>query len=258
LAARCISKGKASRPLASCHVSTDNYRHWCRLLIVFRIGPNLKPTYPHEEPKGCQTKTAELCYTTTSYDLSTSDRSTKTTATHTKSSCAPIIGCNVQDESTTTTTSSKCEATNRNLGRRNLKQPTCADAEDSIIYPKDPRNVGAIEAFLFRNGPSQRENWWTTAIKIEAGGLTAFFYVPGLSAEAIADLNKMKEDVRCLAKYSKLSLLTLSALFARFSNATPYINGTRTRLMLKVIRMSRPPPSSKQVRPQTEITDIRT
>jgi hypothetical protein len=63
-----------------------------------------------DRPEPCETESAELCSTTTSYGL---DNGGSTTTTATTETCLTIYGCHVTDwDSTTTTTGPTCQPTN--------------------------------------------------------------------------------------------------------------------------------------------------
>jgi hypothetical protein len=66
-----------------------------------RIGIDDVPTFS-EEPTSCETETATIFLTTTSYGVSATD----TTATQVLSMSDIVIGCDVQDQTSTTTTTS--------------------------------------------------------------------------------------------------------------------------------------------------------
>jgi hypothetical protein len=69
-----------------------------------RIGNNNVPTYS-DEPTSCETSSATMFLTTTSFEVS----ATQTTATQILSTSSIIIGCDIQDQSSAaTTTTSAC------------------------------------------------------------------------------------------------------------------------------------------------------
>ncbi|KAK2787714.1 hypothetical protein FQN53_004737 [Emmonsiellopsis sp. PD_33] len=71
----------------------------------FSVGPNHVPTFPKEpEPTNCQTKTAELCFETTSFIVSTVDGTTQTVgSTVPPPQCGEVRGCAVVDATQTAT-----------------------------------------------------------------------------------------------------------------------------------------------------------
>ncbi|KAF7551883.1 hypothetical protein G7Z17_g4720 [Cylindrodendrum hubeiense] len=80
----------------------------------FVVGPDHVPTFS-EEPTECETETAEMCVTSTSYGVSVGNGVTSTTATQVTSSCGTVYGCDVEDSATSvtdaTTTTNAPEAT---------------------------------------------------------------------------------------------------------------------------------------------------
>ncbi|KAK3368019.1 hypothetical protein B0H63DRAFT_565848 [Podospora didyma] len=76
------------------------------------IGPDRVPTYspkPSDQPDGeCETESAEICATRTSYGVSVSSTVTSTTLTSVMSTCATVYGCSVSDSGTTATTTGAC------------------------------------------------------------------------------------------------------------------------------------------------------
>ncbi|KAH8891558.1 hypothetical protein GQ53DRAFT_823579 [Thozetella sp. PMI_491] len=87
------------------------------------IGPDQVPIIP-PPPEGdeCVTKTASLCTKTTSFGVTVSSSTTKTTATSTGTSCARIQGCDVTAKTVTTKTAStaSCTATPTDSGSRRM------------------------------------------------------------------------------------------------------------------------------------------
>ncbi|PHH91606.1 hypothetical protein CDD83_11010 [Cordyceps sp. RAO-2017] len=66
-----------------------------------RIGPDHVPSFS-SEPTKCETKTAEICVTSTSYGVSISASATSTIRTQVLSTCGQIYGCGVEDTATST------------------------------------------------------------------------------------------------------------------------------------------------------------
>ena len=80
----------------------------------FTVGPDSIPTSPPKPDDGpddgeCKTASAEVCATLTSYGVSQSGGSTiTTTTTSVMSTCAPLVGCEIQGSSTTSTETGGC------------------------------------------------------------------------------------------------------------------------------------------------------
>ncbi|KAK2766892.1 hypothetical protein FQN54_006206 [Arachnomyces sp. PD_36] len=78
----------------------------------FTVGPDHVPTFPSEpEPTNCETKTASLCSTTTSYAVSTIDGAEQTISSQVlPPTCGELIGCHVTDssEEATVTATDEC------------------------------------------------------------------------------------------------------------------------------------------------------
>ncbi|KAF7557904.1 hypothetical protein G7Z17_g214 [Cylindrodendrum hubeiense] len=100
----------------------------------YTIGPDRIPTFPAKPTDGpddgCETETAELCATMTSYGVSISSEETKTTTTQVLSTCGTVYGCKVEDASTTQTTTSTRTAT--------------ATPISHVIYPMSGRNESQV------------------------------------------------------------------------------------------------------------------
>ncbi|KAF2992904.1 hypothetical protein E8E14_000100 [Neopestalotiopsis sp. 37M] len=92
------------------------------------IGTNGVATYPTEKPTDCTSSTAEVCITTTSFSATVTGRTTQT-ATSVVSTCTPVVGCNVENDDTTTsvTTRAGCTASTY-LGRRTVVADVPAEA----------------------------------------------------------------------------------------------------------------------------------
>ncbi|XXH02384.1 mitochondrial Homoaconitase [Hypoxylon texense] len=71
------------------------------------IGKDNVPTYS-DKPTSCETESATILLTTTSFGVSTSNSATVTTATQVLSTSSVILGCDVEDESSTSTTTASC------------------------------------------------------------------------------------------------------------------------------------------------------
>jgi hypothetical protein len=161
------------------------------------------------------------------------------------STCAPIVGCNVKDQATTTFASSECEPKTSILGqRRNVAEPTPAIQrrgecdfimfQDAIIYPRNPKDVGQIIAYL-QNTKYKPPNsgvelsLWSMTKPLQAAGFTALFIVELIENKYIDFLNNdptMQQHVRYLVKHSEFTSLTLSVLSSRLNKVTAYTLGT--------------------------------
>lgn len=106
----------------------------------YTIGPDRMPTFP-PKPSGpdgeCETDSAEICLTRTSFGISVTATETITTATQVLSTCGTVYGCKVNDASATETTASTQSATETPV--------------TYVVYPKEGRNssmVAEVEAVL--------------------------------------------------------------------------------------------------------------
>jgi hypothetical protein len=171
-------------------------------------------TYPTNKPTNCKTETAEACITTTTYDQTVSDGTTKTVSTRTVSECATIVGCNVKDSNEGTTTKETCTVSTTRAEKRDVPEPTptaavlaerapnCPGvwADDSIIYPKNPRSPGAIveylknKKFVDSTDGNKEKAWWDRTKQIQAAGFTAFFFVEGLTEPVLKDMKQVLRD----------------------------------------------------------------
>ncbi|KAF4332245.1 oviduct-specific glyco [Fusarium beomiforme] len=68
----------------------------------FIVGPGNTPTFS-DEPTACETDSAELCVTSTSYGVSVDATATSTVTSDVSSTCGIVYGCKVQDHSQTVT-----------------------------------------------------------------------------------------------------------------------------------------------------------
>lgn len=74
-----------------------------------QIGNDRLPTFsPTERPSSCETQTATLLATTTSFGVSVSAGATVTTTTRVLSTSADLVGCNVRDGDSTATATGGC------------------------------------------------------------------------------------------------------------------------------------------------------
>lgn len=79
------------------------------------VGPDGVPRYP-EKPTSCETRSASLCSTTTTFGIESGGR--RTTATEVKSVCATVYGCQVSDENEATATDvGQCTLARREVAR---------------------------------------------------------------------------------------------------------------------------------------------
>ncbi|KAI1773231.1 pectin lyase-like protein [Hypoxylon cercidicola] len=174
------------------------------------IGPNYQLTYSSEPTESCTTKTASICSTTTIYSVTSSDTFTSTTATSTASDCEPVVGCDASysNTGTVTTTVETCTVPPTGAARVRSADPSptgtangdfpiikhradCVDV-GVVVYPRDPMNVGSIEANLQNDFHDQI---WSTRL-----GYTAYFWVQSLPAETKALLDN-NPDVLSMYDY---------------------------------------------------------
>ncbi|KAK7943020.1 Glucan 1-3-beta-glucosidase [Apiospora aurea] len=167
--------------------------------ILPPIGSNGEVTYPKEQPTDCETQTAELCSTTTSFGVTVSDGTSKTTTTATPERCTTIVGCNAEDDEGATTTSdvdactidlsprtaaatapvatttaTATEGPDRRDEKIQRRAPPADGLDHAILYPANPRRVDGILAFL------QRFGYATRTRQITAAGFTAFFFITNM------------------------------------------------------------------------------
>ncbi|ETS74683.1 hypothetical protein PFICI_13167 [Pestalotiopsis fici W106-1] len=168
------------------------------------IGANGVATYPENKPTDCTSSTADVCITTTSFSATVTGQTTRT-ATSVVSTCTPIVGCNVEDDDSTTsvTTIDSCTALTQ-LGRRAEATATASASErhelsarageactkdDIIIYPvsiddRSNPSVYTIESYLqelgydgLLNTPNVKKLWEETEVAGIPEEYTAFFFV---------------------------------------------------------------------------------
>lgn len=171
------------------------------------IGNDGVPTYPTEQPTDCTSSTADICSTTTSFTTSSVGRSSTRTITNVISTCTTIFGCDVEDEDGTTsrTTGSSCTRPTGAVARRDSAPTVAAQAtgaaidpyhetpshviaaranlDDYIIYPADSHDDSgdAEEIQDFLTAPDGLGKCPSDFVRVQGGGLTAFFFVEKLS-----------------------------------------------------------------------------
>ncbi|PSK34076.1 hypothetical protein B9Z65_8402 [Elsinoe australis] len=122
------------------------------------IDSNRVPSF-ESEPSPCETESAELCFTSTSFDVNSA---TVTTSSQVLSTCATVFGCNVQDSATSTTTTATCSATGAGCacatwtyddGTESSQGDEDPDGDKSDLvqpaarrYRRSPRETGTIPA----------------------------------------------------------------------------------------------------------------
>ncbi len=137
------------------------------------IGPGGSVTYPTNQPTSCTTETAELCSTSTSFGVTVTDGSTRTTTTSVTSRCATITGCVVEDDDDDQTTTgvdactlpaakrtigAAATATATSISTASLtsgierRAPRGEEYDHAIIFPKDPYEFDYIMEWLWDNG----------------------------------------------------------------------------------------------------------
>lgn len=176
------------------------------------IGTNGQPTFS-EEPS-CETVSASICSTTTSYGLSASGDVTKTTTTSVMSTCETIHGCSVTDYETATATAAcstavaKRQQTPQTIGAvpTNVAHAeatisprqgsTCEDPKaDSIVYMRDRQwsdaHVAPVLALLKERGVTYNQ-FSTNTID---GGYTPFLHIndcPGSLREELKQMSQVR------------------------------------------------------------------
>jgi chitinase len=171
------------------------------------IGWDNKLTYPPVKSGQCTTRTADLCATTTTLEIKTTEDRT-TTSTHTQTTCTTIMGCKVEDddwETTKTVSCSRSTITRGNVARaaatptpeshaqplqpRVDPNPVCEPVYiiDVIIIPADSENVLAIRSYLqqtMQDGTSLLSK--TVEVSASDGtpySFTSFFFVGELDMD---------------------------------------------------------------------------
>lgn len=149
-----------------------------------------KPIIPTSKAGQCTTRTADICSTTTTLDITTIDGTSTKTSTRTQSTCTTIRGCKVEDDDWETTTTTSCARStittdlimggnkaraqptsspedgtdNVKLNHRQDDSPGCrvTTAGDVMIFPKNPTNAAAhvaLRNYLMSN-PEPADNFW--------------------------------------------------------------------------------------------------
>lgn len=144
--------GPSSRKSPS---AKTGYAFLSPVLTSSRVGPDNIPTFPSApDPTDCETQTAELCYATTSYAVSTLGNGAVETVSSDvpEPTCTDIRGCAVRDEdeeSTATTTLSCRPAPSGNARRQEQEGDSgaaCPAMEKYTIWPLDGDNVEEAKA----------------------------------------------------------------------------------------------------------------
>lgn len=178
------------------------------------MGTNGIPTYSNEP--ACETVSASICSTTTSYGLSADGQVTKTTATSVMSTCETVLGCEVSDYDSATATAvcsnppakrheTTPRATPASATSTMSAEPTVAprqndDCEDPtadiLVYMSlrqwSDAHVAPVVALLEERGVSYKR-FRTDAVD---GGYTPFLHVnscPESLRRALEDMNQVRE-----------------------------------------------------------------
>lgn len=160
-------------------------------------------TYSSDPEKQCETKSASICSTTTSFGVSTTGTVTRTTATATSSTCQTVYGCDVKDSATATATTSVTGAcplptkarrwsdsdqeygtnsSDSSLGLETRQADRCG--ANAIVYPADPEAVGEIPKLLAAYAGKY------VAVGSSQGGFTSFYWVPNMDAQTMSNCTK--------------------------------------------------------------------
>lgn len=147
-------------------------------------------TVDNEQEEQCETKSASICSTSTSFGVTTTGTITSTTTTAVSSTCETVFGCDVTDTATDTTTTSitgACALPTQPSGALNARQydPECG--ANAIVYPTDRYDVVNIRTLLTEYAGEYEE------VGSTAGGYTSFFWVPDMDADT---MQKCIESVR--------------------------------------------------------------
>lgn len=160
---------------------------------------------PPPKPADCTPVEASLCMTTSSFGITITGGTTKTTATQVKSTCAPIMGCDVEDDDTTTSADA-CTLRDRTvMGGAQMPQATgfsglspavqarasrwdCESlGEDGIIWPASPSESGqqVIRNVLEERRRALGADYGYHEIRANDLDFTAFYFVEKLGPVAI-------------------------------------------------------------------------
>lgn len=169
-----------------------------------RIGQDHVPTYPSEPDKPCETRTASICAETTSFVSSVSGGATRTSTT-TISTCATILGCNAEDQSTSTQVSTCSTKRRRDVpSTATAAQATAPVARSdsppdsgsdcsrgptapAIIYPLDPKDHDILQAV--RNALIELDLNVNHEVRSDRLDFTAFFWVDDVDEEQLEVLD---------------------------------------------------------------------
>lgn len=203
------------------------------------IDNNNQMSYSSESQ--CETETASVCTTTTIISATTTTDGITTTTFSTESThCETIFGCDVTDSEThtATTTVASCAA-NARVRRDYVEakatsapeavsraafaavpepelepeyarlEPRVLCAQNAIIYPVNPWNVGQIPTILSNNNypPGSYDQVQSTALGRAAGmtaGWTGYFFVPALDGDTFNLLDN-SADVHLVYYYESFN-----------------------------------------------------
>ncbi|KAK1751034.1 hypothetical protein QBC47DRAFT_417470 [Echria macrotheca] len=158
------------------------------------LGWDRKPTFPVLKPgRTCTTRTADVCSTTTTLDITTSGTSTRT-STRTQSECSTIRGCRVEDDDweSTTITATCSRPTiitgrpSNNLGRAEITSTTSVTSSTETTPTS---SVPSSTATLARQpfiGPRQNPN--DACAPLYAGDVIIYPVDPYNTGAIIAEL----------------------------------------------------------------------
>ena len=162
-------------------------------------------TYESDPEKQCETESASICSTTTSYGVTTTGTITSTTTTSVSSTCETIFGCDVTDSATATATTSVTGACPLPTNARRHVRWSDSDEEynnnssdssplatrqdapcgaNAVVYPANPEAVGEIPRIL-----AAYEGKYV-AVGSAEGGFTSFYWVPGMDADTMSNCTK--------------------------------------------------------------------
>lgn len=169
--------------------------------------------------------------TTSSFGITITGGTTKTTATQVKSTCTPIMGCDVEDDDTTTSADA-CTIRGRTvMGRVQMPQATgvaglppaiqarasrwdCGDfGEDGIIWPASPSESGqqVIRNVLEERREALGAEYGYHEIRANDLDFTAFYFVEKLGPVAIDYFQEKAEA--SLPLYSSFDLRLATVLY---------------------------------------------
>ncbi|KAJ3545559.1 hypothetical protein NM208_g2454 [Fusarium decemcellulare] len=161
----------------------------------YTVGPKQSPTFS-EEPTECETESAELCVTSTSYSVSVDATMTNTVTSDVTSICGTVYGCKVQDvdHSATATVTSTASTPEGTLLLGKEQWPDTSESDEDLDAAADHAQSELDKVFGPRT-PSRTTTFSPSSTSSTVESTTSTSEESSSSSDTVTDMPTLTQDL---------------------------------------------------------------